>query len=105
MTMNHDLIIRASGKFGPKGEKYDVLLAGEIIASGASPEFAACRVLDGMGLDGLARFWREGKPSWGLQIPIKKGAKRTVVETTKIGPRFGKWAPNPLFQKSGDEDA
>jgi len=56
--MTYDLTIIPTGKFGPRGEKYDVEFAGEVIASGASPEFTACRVLGERGFTGMARFWR-----------------------------------------------
>ncbi len=95
--MDHDLIIRPTGKVGNKGERYEVMLSGEVIASGHSPEFAAVRALQEQGATGSARFWREGKRTWDFQIPIQKGASRCVVENNKLGPRFGKWMPNPLF--------
>jgi hypothetical protein len=103
--MDHDLQIRATGKYGPRGERYEVLLGEEVIAFGSSPEFAACRVLQERGFTGFARLWREGKSNWDLRLSIKTGAGLTVVENAKIGPRLGKWAPNPMFADKREEEA
>lgn len=89
--MIYDLTIVPIGKFGLRGEKYDITFDGEILSSGYSPEFAACRELAARGFSGMARFWRAGKLNWDLTIPV--GSKKTVTETAKIGPRLGKYVP------------
>jgi hypothetical protein len=95
--METDLEIRPTGKFGNKGERYDVLLSDEVIASGSSPECAACRVLMDRGITGNARFWWPGKAHWSLRMGINWGAAHYVSETARSGPRFAKWAPNQLY--------
>jgi hypothetical protein len=100
--MEHHLTIRPTGKIG-KGIQYEVAFNGEVIAAGVSPEFAACRALADRGLTGTACFWREGKPNYDFRINIAWGVGRCVMENAKMGPRFAKWAPNPLFAKGGEE--
>jgi hypothetical protein len=102
--METNLTIRSAGKFGNRGERLEVLLGNEIIAAGTSPEFAACRVLKDRGATGKAIFWRAGKAHADFTIGIEWGAGRCVVENAKTGPRFAKWAPNPLFGKSEGEE-
>lgn len=100
--MDHDLTLRPTGRIGSRGEQYEVLFEGAIIAASASPEFQACRALQDRGLTGHARFWRAGKKHWDFRIDIAKGATRTVVEGVKGGPRFGKWSP---YENSSDENS
>lgn len=89
--MEHHLTLRPTGKMTSKGERYDVLLGEEILASSASPEFKACRELDARGFEGFAHFWRPGAKMWAIRIPIC--SKKTVMENAKHGPRFVKWVP------------
>lgn len=91
--MDHNLIIRPTGKFGSRGERYEVLLGDEVIVTGNAPEFSACRALQNRGLSGTVNFWREGKKHWDFRIQIAKGAERTVMENAKNGPRVVKWSP------------
>jgi hypothetical protein len=88
----HDLILRLTGKRGTKGDIYEVLFDGEVIATGSSPECAACRVLKDRGLTGDARFWRDGRKTYDLLLPIGWAATKYVAED-KIGVRFAKWSP------------
>jgi len=106
MQTHTDLKIRPTGKFGNRGERYEVLLGDEVIAAGASPEFAACRVLKSRGVTGKAAFWRDRGDSamMAFTVGIDWGSARSVTETSKVGPRFAKWAPNPLFGKAEDEE-
>lgn len=90
LTMDATLILRPTGKRGTKGEIYNVLLNGEVIATGASPECAACRVLKERGFTGSAYFWRDGGKSYDLKMPIAWASGRYVAED-KIGIRFAKW--------------
>jgi hypothetical protein len=91
--MEHDLKIRPTGKFGPRGERYEVLIDGEIIASGFAPEFAACRAMQERGALGHIRLWRKGKSTWDLRLSIEAGSKCAVMENSKAGPRLTKWSP------------
>ncbi len=100
----YPLEIRPTGKFGPKGERYEVYAGDEMIAKGHSPEFAACRVLKERGLTGAVKFSRAGK-SPHLTMGIEWGATHTVTESAKLGLRFSKWVPNDRFssEDNGDE--
>jgi hypothetical protein len=86
------LILRPTGKRRSKGEVYEVLLDGEVIASGPAPECGACRALKDRGYDGHAFFWREGKRNYDLKLPIEWAAGKYVAED-KTGIRFAKWSP------------
>ncbi len=98
-----DLILRPTGKFGNKGERYEVFLGDEIIAQGWSPEHAACRVLLARGIEGIARFSRPGKKHHDFTMNIAKASTRNVLENAKLGPRTVKWEPNDRFANK-DED-
>ena len=97
------LEIRATGKFGNKGERYEILLGEEVIASGSSPECAACRVLKGRGITGKAWFRRAGRVFADFSMGIAWGASHYVSETTKTGVKFAKWEPNGFFKLTGGE--
>jgi len=88
----HTLILRPTGKYRSKGEIYEVLFEGELIASGTAPECAACRELKSRGLEGDALFWREGKRNYDLRMSIAWASERYVAED-KVGLRFSKWSP------------
>ena len=99
--MAYLLKIIPTGKFGPRGEKYDIEFCGELIASGHAPECAACRELQKQGFTGMAYFTRGGAPyGWDFKMKIERAAGLTVSEGLHNGPRFTKWAPNPFFAKS-----
>lgn len=91
--MDHHLTLRPTGKMTSRGERYEVLWGDEVLASSTSPEFKACRVLEALGLEGMAYFWRPGAKAWALRVSIAGGAKKTVMENAKHGPRFVKFTP------------
>lgn len=93
--METHLTLHPTGRFGVRGEIYQVLLDGEVIASGVSPEFNACREMQKRGLTGFACFWRAGaeKTTWDIRMKIDTGATKTVMENVKAGPRVVKWNP------------
>jgi hypothetical protein len=101
--MNIRLELRATEKMGRKGRIYEVAFNGEAIASGVSPEFAACRVLKDRGFTGTAYFHRPGKATHDMRMGIEWGASHTVTEPDRGTVRFVKWAPNPMFAGK-DED-
>lgn len=68
----------------------------EIVSSKRDPETNACRAMSDKGFDGLAIF-RHADGQLGLQMQIAIGAKMTVSENEKHGPRFQKWYPNDFF--------
>jgi len=103
--MECDLILKPTGKFGSKGEKYEVYLGEELLAANISPEFAACRVLKSRGYTGFARFRREGKKHYESRMRIDWAATHCVAENSRSGPRFSKWEPNPMFANSDGIEA
>jgi hypothetical protein len=104
--MEHCLKIRPTGRMGAKGAIIEIVFNGEVIASGVSPEFAACRELKARGITGHATFWRDGKSGYDYRMPIEWGAAHTVSETDRQGLRFAKWVPHPMAGKRDElEDA
>lgn len=98
---SHTLVLRPTGKYRSKGEVYEVSFNGEVIATGTSPECAACRVLQSRGLEGDALFWREGKRNYDLKLPIAWAAGKYVSED-KTGVRFSKWSPFKIGKEADD---
>jgi hypothetical protein len=89
------LTLRPTGKFGDKGELYEVIFEGEVILRSIEPVCKACRVLQSRGVSGRAHFWREGRAIWDIRMPISWGAQRSVRENKKEGPLFVNWKPFP----------
>jgi hypothetical protein len=89
--MDQIITLSPTGKLRSKGQVYDAIVNGEVIASGVSPECAACRELQKRGHGGIAYFTRSGAPyGWDLRMSISWGAKRYVAED-RTGIRFAKW--------------
>lgn len=103
-TPSHLLILRSTGKFRSKGEIHDVIFEGEVIASGTSPECAACRLLASRGLSGMAYFSRGAPYGWDLRMSIGWGAARYVAED-KTGIRFAKWTEFKIEKAEELEEA
>jgi len=92
---------RPTERMGRKGQILEIVFNGEVIASGVSPEFAACRELKDRGCTGMVYFRREGDghPLWDMRMSIEWGASHTVSETDRQGVRFSKWTPHPMAGK------
>lgn len=90
--MDIDVELRPTGHYTSKGEKYEVWMDGEILAAGTSPEFQVCRILKDRGMAGNVRFWRQGRSTHDLLIPIERGSGMSVTEGQK-GMGFVKWHP------------
>ena len=79
---------------GERGHRYRVTYAGSIlIESSRVPALDACRALLALGITGKLEMWRQDKAWPDMQLEIEGGAKLTVIETEKEGPRFGWWQP------------
>jgi len=79
---------------GERGHRYRVTYAGSIlIESCRVPALDACRALLALGIAGKLETWRTGKAWPDMQLDIEAGAKLTVIETDKEGPRFALWRP------------
>ncbi len=98
-----NLILHPTHKTGKKGRIYEIWLGEELLASGVSPEFNACRVLQERGVTGDVLFWRAGKATWDMRMGIAWGATKSVSETDRTGLRFSKWSPFKIEDKAGDE--
>ena len=77
---------------GASGYRYDVELDGEVIVRRSRvPALDAARWLRGAGKDGVLEVWRYGGSGPCMIAEISRAACRTVVESERHGPRFGKW--------------
>lgn len=102
MTVHHVFI--EPDRLTPSGQTYVASLAVsdaegdesfDILVSGSTdPEHDACRVLAARSLEGEVQFYFQGKPSLRFK-DLRKAALKRVVETTKEGPRIGRWIPHP----------
>ena len=98
-----DLVLRRRERPTRAGYVYEVLRDGKVLLASLNPEFAACRLLAGGGVQGKARFWREGRTQYDIEFNIECAAKFTVRENEHTGPRFVKF--KPFVAKSQIEDA
>lgn len=73
--------------------QWQAIRGGEIIATGKSVEFAACRVFHDLGITGFIETWHRGAAYPSMRIKIDAGAKLSVSETEVHGPRLTAWRP------------
>ncbi len=84
-------------KPGHTGYQYDALLDGKILCTSRDPEYTACRVLQGMGIDSPVRFRHDWRGEAGLTLnSVSWGAGLRTEENTNAGPRITKWKPFEL---------
>lgn len=62
-----------------------------LIPSSRDPEPDAARMLQHMGITGLAKTFRRGTHC--MSFDIDHMATRAIIETVKSGPRLGKFVP------------
>ena len=89
----HRVEIERTGT-GQRGDRYRVTHNGAVIVESSTvPEFDVCRALQAMGHTGTLATFSPGYPRPRMRLDIAAGAKLTVSETSKIGPRFTAWRP------------
>ena len=94
--------IEATG-LGDRGHRYRVTYAGTILIDGSrNPEFDACRAMLARGIRGRLEVWRKGAAFPAMVLDIEAGARLTVAETEREGPRFAPWRP---FSVDDDRNA
>jgi hypothetical protein len=87
---------------GDRGRRYRVHHGGTVlIESTGNPEFDACRALLAKGITGGLEMWHRGDGIAALRLDIEKGARLTVEESDKTGPRITCWQP----RSDGDQKA
>jgi hypothetical protein len=102
-TSIHRIDVEPITPIGPsslKGEnrpqKYRVTYRGEtLIESTKEPVYASCRALVAKGLTGSLGIWGGEKHARGLVRDIEKGAKLTIIESEKVGPKLALYQPRP----------
>lgn len=79
---------------GQRGHLYRVHHAGAVlIPSSRNPEFDACRELLLKGFSGQLECFHVGAECPALRLDIAKGARLTVEDSDRVGPRFARWRP------------
>jgi hypothetical protein len=91
----HRIVIEPTSIRGERGQYYRVYFEGAVLIEDTwNPEFEACRALVAQGVTGRLEVWRADKP--GLIFPdVEEGARWTVEENDKVGPRIIPWEPFP----------
>lgn len=64
-----------------------------LIAGSREPEFDAARALASKGITGTLVTYAKGSVIARMRIDIGRAAALAVVETTSVGPRFGRYRP------------
>jgi hypothetical protein len=96
------IVIEPTG-LGDRGHRYRVTYAGTVLVDGSrNPEFDACRALLAKGIRGKLEIWRKGAAFPAMVLDIEAGARLTVAETEKEGPRVVRWRP---FSGADDQTA
>lgn len=57
------------------------------------PVFDTARTLHSQRVTGVLEVWHVGAIFAALRVDIERGAKLTVIENRKLGPRFGTYQP------------
>jgi hypothetical protein len=79
---------------GQRGQLYLVRHDGAVLDAGSrNPEFDACRLLLAKGMSGKVQVWHQGAVFPAMRLDIEKGARLTVEESDRIGPRLARWYP------------
>ena len=86
------------------GARYRVTYLGAtLVESARDPEFEACRALLARGITGTLVTYSPGSSVPRMRVDIEKGAKLTIVENAKDGPRTARYRPHP--SSAQEEDA
>ena len=93
MQLTHRIEIDPISR-GARGQRYQVTYAGDVlIESSCNPEFDACRALLAQSITGKLAVWRRGAAAPCMTLDIERGARLTISETDKEGPRLVRWRP------------
>ena len=96
MTDDHKITIEPTNIRGERGQHYRVIYKGAILIEDTrNPEYDACRVLLAMGITGKLETWRPDRQAPCLRLDIEKGARVTVEEGQRGGPRLRRWEAHP----------
>jgi hypothetical protein len=81
------------------GQRYRATHDGDVlVGSSRNPEFDACRALLALGLTGKVEVLRPGSAFPAMRIDIECGARLTIIETERLGPRQSRWRPAPTHE-------
>ena len=96
MTCDHKITIEPTNIRGERGQHYRVIYKRAVLIKDTrNPEYDACRVLLAMGIRGKLETWRPGRQAPCLRLDIEKGARVTVEEGQRVGPRLKRWVAHP----------
>ena len=87
------------------GARYRVTYLGAtLIESARDPEYEACRALLARGITGTLVTYSPGSSVPRMRVDIEKGAKLTIVENAKDGPRTARYRPHPSSAREEDAE-
>ena len=96
MTGDHKISIERTNIRGERGQHYKVIYNGAILIEDTrNPEYEACRMLLAMDITGRLETWRPDRQAPCLRLDIEKGARVTVQEGQRVGPRLKRWVAHP----------
>ena len=75
-----------------------------LIESARDPEHEACRALLAKGTTGKLVIYSPGSSVARSNIDIEKGARMTIVENVKDGPRTARYRPHPGSTEQDDPE-
>ena len=87
------------------GARYRVTYLGEtLIQSARDPAFEACRALLAKGVKGRLVTYSPGSSVPRMRVDIEIGAKLTTIDSSTVGPRFGRCRPHPTSNQGDDAE-
>jgi hypothetical protein len=87
------------------GARFRVTHLGEtLIESARDPEYEACRALLAKGIKGKMVTYSRGSLVTRMRIDIETGAKLTIIENAKEGPRRARYRPHPGSTEPDDAE-
>jgi hypothetical protein len=87
------------------GARYRVTYLGAtLIESARDPDFEACRALLARGITGTLVTYSPGGSVPRMRVDIEQGAKLTIVENAKDGPRTARYRPHPSSAREEDAE-
>jgi hypothetical protein len=79
-----------------RSEPIRVSYRGEtLIKSTWEPVYSSCRALVARGCKGSLEIWGGEPYARGIVRDIEKGAKLTIIENDRVGPKLARYTPHP----------
>ena len=87
-------LVMIPGALGSRGLRYHLMLGDQVIVQNSlQPLLDGCRTLKALGLTGPVELWSVGGTYPRMLSTVQSGAKLSVTEGERSGPRFVAWKP------------